>query len=116
MELLTNIENIIKNNLEYFEFISNDDFSKIFNQFIYNYYTHNPDQPLENIYEIYNNIIYLYENFNMSFETIKRIKNENKKVFYWDDSLYTIFFKNESELYVDDILIESLNKVFGLNN
>ena len=111
MDFSVQIQTIIKNNQDFFSKLVDEKFSKLFNQFVYNYYSMKSNSLLEDIFEIYNNIEYLNENFDLSFENINKIKQLGKSFYYDNMSIYEIVFKSEAELFIDGVLIESLNKM-----
>lgn len=112
MNLNTQIQTTIENNQDFFSQLVDEKFSKLFNQFIYNYYSTKSESSSEDVFEIYNNIEYLNEYFDLSFENINEMKQLGKSFYYVDGNIYEIEFKSETELFIDGILIESLNKVF----
>ena len=113
MNLDIQIQTIIKDNKDFFSKLVNEKFSKLFNQFVYNYYSINTETISEDIFEIYNNIEYLNEYFGLSFENINKIKQLGKLFYYDNESIYEIIFKSEAELFIDGVLIKSFNKIFN---
>ena len=111
MNLNIQIQTFIEDKQDFFSRLTDEKFSKLFNQFIYNYYSTKTETSLEDIFEIYNNIEYLNDHFELSFENINQMKQLGKS-FYCDyESIYEIVFKSEAELFIDGVLIESLNKM-----
>lgn len=113
MDFNDQIQILIQNNQDFFFKLAEEKFSKLFNQFVYNYYSMKPESLLEDIFEIYNNIEYLNEQFGLSYENINKIKQLGKSFYYNYESIYEIIFKSEAELFIDGVLIESLNKIFN---
>lgn len=113
MNLNIQIQTAIENNKDFFPKLIDEKFSKIFNQFVYDYYSIKTDILLEDIFEIYNNIEYLNEYFGLPFENINKMKQLGKSFYCDDDSIYEIVFKSEAELFIDSVLIKSFNKILN---
>lgn len=107
------VQTLIKDNQDFFSKLINENFSKLFNKFVYNYYSTKLESSPEDVFEIYNNIEYLNEYFGLPFKNIDEMKQLGKSFYYDNESVYEIKFKSEAELFIDGMLIESLNKLFN---